>query len=56
MKPLALSLSMELIWNWRASMTGWDILQGKMLLSVKLAILRPAEFIVVTFQQQMQKS
>nr|WP_262917719.1 phage tail sheath C-terminal domain-containing protein [Cognataquiflexum rubidum] len=39
-----------------ATMTGLDILQGKMLVSVKLAIVRPAEFIVVTFQQQMQKS
>jgi phage tail sheath protein FI len=38
-----------------ATMTGLDILQGKMLVSVKLAIVRPAEFIVVTFQQQMQK-
>lgn len=39
-----------------ATMTGLDILEGKMLVSVKLAIVRPAEFIVVTFQQQMQKS
>jgi phage tail sheath protein FI len=38
-----------------ATMTGLDILQGKMLVSVKLAIVRPAEFIVITFQQQMQK-
>lgn len=45
----ASSLSMEFIRTWRAKMTGWDILQGKMLLSVKLDILRPAEFIVVTF-------
>lgn len=41
--------------GWGATMTGLDILQGKMLVSVKLAIVRPAEFIVVTFQQQMQK-
>ncbi len=39
-----------------ATMTALDILEGKMLVSVKLAIVRPAEFIVVTFQQQMQKS
>jgi phage tail sheath protein FI len=39
-----------------ATMTGLDILEGKMLVSVKLAIVRPAEFIVVTFEQQMQKS
>ena len=38
------------------TMTGLDILEGKMLVSVKLAIVRPAEFIVVTFEQQMQKS
>ncbi|ERM81216.1 hypothetical protein P872_20230 [Rhodonellum psychrophilum GCM71 = DSM 17998] len=39
-----------------ATMTALDILEGKMLISVKLAIVRPAEFIVVTFEQQMQKS
>ncbi|HZL12361.1 MAG TPA: phage tail sheath C-terminal domain-containing protein [Prolixibacteraceae bacterium] len=38
------------------TMTGLDILEGKMRVSVKLAIVRPAEFIVVTFEQQMQKS
>lgn len=38
------------------TMTGVDILEGRMLISIKLAIVRPAEFIVVTFQQQMQKS
>jgi phage tail sheath protein FI len=38
------------------TMTGVDILKGKLLITVKLAIVRPAEFIVVTFQQQMQKS
>lgn len=38
------------------TMTSLDILEGKMLVSIKLAIVRPAEFIVVTFQQQMQKS
>ncbi|MCL6258081.1 phage tail sheath family protein [Aquiflexum sp. TKW24L] len=37
------------------TMTGLDILEGNLLVSVKLAIVRPAEFIVVTFQQQMQK-
>lgn len=39
-----------------ATMTSLDILEGKMLVSVKLAIVKPAEFIVVTFEQQMQKS
>ncbi|WP_430933090.1 phage tail sheath C-terminal domain-containing protein [Saccharicrinis sp. 156] len=38
------------------TMTSLDILEGKMLVTVKLAIVRPAEFIVVTFEQQMQKS
>jgi len=39
-----------------STMTGNDILDGKMLVSVKVAIVRPAEFIVITFQQQMQQS
>ncbi len=39
-----------------ATMTGNDILDGKMLITVKVAIVRPAEFIVITFQQQMQES
>jgi len=38
------------------TMTSIDILEGRMLVTVKLAIVRPAEFIVVTFEQQMQKS
>lgn len=39
-----------------STMTCVDILEGRMLVSVKLAIVRPAEFIIVTFEQQMQKS
>lgn len=39
-----------------STMTSLDILEGRMLVTVKLAIVRPAEFIVVTFEQQMQKS
>lgn len=39
-----------------STMTSLDILEGRMLITVKLAIVRPAEFIVVTFEQQMQKS
>ena len=39
-----------------STMTGNDILDGKMLVTVKVAIVRPAEFIVITFQQQMQES
>jgi len=38
------------------TMTGDDILEGRMLINVKLAIVRPAEFIIITFQQQMQQS
>jgi len=39
-----------------ATMTANDVLDGKMLITVKVAIVRPAEFIVITFQQQMQQS
>ena len=38
------------------TMTPTDILDGKMLITVKVAFVRPAEFIVITFQQQMQQS
>lgn len=38
------------------TMTGDDILQGFMNVVVKVAIVRPAEFIVFTFQQQMAVS
>ncbi|OCX53143.1 phage tail protein [Mucilaginibacter sp. PPCGB 2223] len=39
-----------------STMTANDILDGKMLVTVKVAIVRPAEFIIITFQQQMQQS
>ena len=39
-----------------ATMTPTDILDGKMLITVKVAIVRPAEFIVIALQQQMQQS
>lgn len=39
-----------------STMTPTDILDGKMLITVKVAVVRPAEFIVITFQQQMQQS
>jgi hypothetical protein len=39
-----------------ATMTPTDVLEGKMLISVKVAIVRPAEFIVITFEQQLQQS
>jgi phage tail sheath protein FI len=38
------------------TMTPEDILEGIMRITVLLAVARPAEFIEVTFQQQMQKS
>jgi phage tail sheath protein FI len=39
-----------------ATMTSNDILDGIMRITVKLAVVRPAEFIVITFQQQQQLS
>ncbi|MCG8331243.1 MAG: phage tail sheath family protein [Chitinophagales bacterium] len=36
------------------TMTANDVLDGYMRVTVKVAIVRPAEFIVITFQQQMQ--
>jgi len=38
------------------TMTPTDILDGKMLITVRLAISRPAEFIILTFQQMQQQS
>ncbi len=38
------------------TMTGQDILDGYMLVTVLVALVRPAEFIEITFQQEMQKS
>ncbi|MCA8829722.1 phage tail sheath family protein [Hymenobacter pini] len=38
------------------TMTGDDVLNGYMNVFIKVAISRPAEFIVLSFQQQMQKS
>ena len=38
------------------TMTGDDILDGILRITVLVAISRPAEFIEITFQQQMQKS
>jgi phage tail sheath protein FI len=39
-----------------STMDGNDILDGYMRVSVKVALVHPAEFIVLTFQQQMAKS
>jgi uncharacterized protein len=38
------------------TMTAEDILEGRMNVTVLVALSRPAEFIEITFQQQMQKS
>ncbi|MBU3030114.1 phage tail sheath C-terminal domain-containing protein [Paracoccus marinaquae] len=38
------------------TMTPVDILEGRLLITVLVAVVRPAEFIEITFQQQMQKS
>ncbi len=38
------------------TMTPLDVLNGFMKMTVKVAVTRPAEFIVINFQQQMQKS
>lgn len=37
------------------TMTAEDILEGNLRITVLVAIIRPAEFIEITFQQQMQK-
>lgn len=39
-----------------STMTANDVLDGIMRISVKIAVSRPAEFIVITFQQKMQES
>jgi phage tail sheath protein FI len=38
------------------TMTANDVLDGVLKMTVKVAITRPAEFIVITFEQQQQKS
>jgi phage tail sheath protein FI len=38
------------------TMTPTDILDGILRVSIKVAVVRPAEFIVITFQQQQQQS
>jgi hypothetical protein len=39
-----------------SSMTGEDVLDGYMRVTVLVSIIRPAEFITITFRQQMAKS
>jgi phage tail sheath protein FI len=40
----------------KPTMTPDDVLNGFMNVMVKVALVRPAEFIVITFQQKMQTS
>ena len=37
-----------------ATMTGQDILEGNMIVDVMMAMVRPAEFIVLRFKQKME--
>jgi phage tail sheath protein FI len=37
-----------------STMTAQDVLEGRMLVQIMLQMVRPAEFIVLTFKQQMQ--
>ena len=39
-----------------STMTGLDVMQGMMRVLVQVALVRPAEFIVLTFEQQMSAS
>lgn len=46
----------EVVIGLGSTMTPNDILDGVLKMTVKVAITRPAEFIVITFEQQQQKS
>lgn len=46
----------EVVIGLGSTMTPNDILDGILKMTVKVAITRPAEFIVITFEQQQQKS
>ncbi|MEA2880302.1 MAG: uncharacterized protein QOF14_5498 [Hyphomicrobiales bacterium] len=37
-----------------STMTAQDVLEGRMIVQIKLQMVRPAEFIILSFQQQMQ--
>ncbi len=39
-----------------STMTAEDILNGCLRVMIKVAVVHPAEFIVITFEQEMQKS
>ena len=38
------------------TMTAFDILEGKMIVEIGLAVVRPAEFIILKFSHKMQES
>jgi Bacteriophage tail sheath protein len=38
------------------TMTAFDILEGKMIVEIGLAVVRPAEFIILRFSHKMQES
>ena len=38
------------------TMTAMDILEGKMIIEVRMAVVRPAEFIILKFMHKMQES
>ena len=44
------------VFQYRAKLGPEDILEGILRVTVLVAVTRPAEFIEITFQQQMQKS
>lgn len=50
------SEAFEVLVGLGSTMTPEDILEGMLKVTVKVALLRPAEFIVITFQQKMQES
>jgi hypothetical protein len=52
----SVSDAFSVVCGFGTTMTAEDILQGFMNVTVKLALVRPAEFIVLTFQQQMAAS
>lgn len=38
------------------TMTAMDVLEGKMIVEIGMAVVRPAEFIILKFSHKMQES
>jgi hypothetical protein len=38
------------------TMTAMDVLEGKMIIEIGMAVVRPAEFIILKFSHKMQES